>query len=239
MDAQGKDGGKTYNVVIVGSPNVNEGYKLVNNRLYPNIASDYEHTFAVLKSLPCDIFLGAHGDYYKLSEKYPRLKTGGANPFIDPEGYREYVADREAAFRTELKKQSTGSAALGLLGPFRGRNAFARLALRTASEIELSTGLDQRCLCGALEERVSLAAELPRQRTCQFLARLVHGLLDGFHQSLILRIALLVTRKAAEVGAGDENTSTPGVEAISSAIFTPAGDSIIATIMTLSFAICR
>jgi metallo-beta-lactamase class B len=100
------DRGKTYNVVIVGSPNVNEGYKLVNNPLYPNIASDYEHTFAVLKSLPCDVFLGAHGDYYKLSEKYPRLKNGGTNPFIDPEGYRQYVADREAAFRAELKKQS-------------------------------------------------------------------------------------------------------------------------------------
>ena len=26
------EGGKTYNVVIVGSPNVNPGYKLVNNR---------------------------------------------------------------------------------------------------------------------------------------------------------------------------------------------------------------
>ena len=103
------DGGKTYNVVIVGSPNVNEGYKLVNNSLYPNIATDYEHTFSVLKSLPCDVFLGAHGDYYKLSAKYPQLKAGGANPFIDPEGYRRYVADREAAFRTELKKQSQPS----------------------------------------------------------------------------------------------------------------------------------
>ncbi len=103
------DSGKTYNVVIVGSPNVNEGYKLVNNRLYPKIAEDYEHTFAVLKSLPCDVFLGAHGEYYNMSEKYPRLKAGGANPFIDPEGYRQYVADREAAFRRELKKQSQGS----------------------------------------------------------------------------------------------------------------------------------
>ena len=34
--------GKTYNVVIVGSPNVNPGYKLVNNAAYPGIAQDYE-----------------------------------------------------------------------------------------------------------------------------------------------------------------------------------------------------
>jgi len=100
------EGGKPYNVVIVGSPNVNAGYKLVDNKSYPGIAADYERTFRVLKGLACDIFLGAHGDYYGLDKKYPRLKEGQANPFIDPEGYKAYVADREAAFRAELKKQS-------------------------------------------------------------------------------------------------------------------------------------
>jgi metallo-beta-lactamase class B len=100
------DGGKTYDVVIVGSPNVNAGYKLVGNALYPGIAQDYETTFRVLKALHCDIFLGAHGDYYGMPEKYPKLRVGAVNPFIDPEGYKAYVADREQAFRDELKKQS-------------------------------------------------------------------------------------------------------------------------------------
>jgi metallo-beta-lactamase class B len=100
------DGGKTYDVVIVGSPNVNAGYKLVNNSQYPQIAQDFETTFRVLKSLPCDIFLGAHGDYYGMTAKYARLQPGAANPFIDPDGYRKYVAERERAFRDELKKQS-------------------------------------------------------------------------------------------------------------------------------------
>jgi metallo-beta-lactamase class B len=101
-----KENGKSYNVVIVGSPNVNAGYKLVNNALYPQIASDYERMFRVLKSLPCDVFLGAHGNYYGMEEKYARMKEGGANPFIDPEGYKSYVAEREQAFRTELAKQT-------------------------------------------------------------------------------------------------------------------------------------
>jgi len=100
------DGGKTYEVVIIGSPNVNAGYKLVNNALYPTIAQDYETTFRVLKSLPCDIFLGAHGDYFGMLAKYPKLGAGGANPFVDPAGYKNYVADKEEAFRDELKKQS-------------------------------------------------------------------------------------------------------------------------------------
>ncbi len=60
--------GKTYNVVIVGSPNVNPGYKLVHNDNYSQIAADYQRMFEVLKSLPCDIFLGAHGAYFGLKD---------------------------------------------------------------------------------------------------------------------------------------------------------------------------
>lgn len=100
-----QDGGKTYDVVIVGSPNVNPGYKLLNNAKYPQIAQDYERTFRVLKSLHCDVFLGAHGSYYDMTAKFARIKNGGANPFIDPDGYKSYVADREQAFLAELKKQ--------------------------------------------------------------------------------------------------------------------------------------
>jgi metallo-beta-lactamase class B len=59
----------------------------------------------VLKSLPCDIFLGAHGGYYGLKEKYERWQRGDHNTFIDPEGYKSYIADRERAFEAELKRQ--------------------------------------------------------------------------------------------------------------------------------------
>lgn len=100
------DGGKSYNVVIIGSPNVNPGYKLVDNKAYPQMAQDYEKTFRVLRSLPCDIFLGAHGGYYGMVAKYARLKQEGMKVFVDPQGYKEYVADRERAFKTELAKQS-------------------------------------------------------------------------------------------------------------------------------------
>jgi len=98
--------GKTYDVVIVGSPNVNPGYKLVNNARYPEIADDYASGFGMLKSLPCDIFLGAHGSYFGMEAKYAKLKAGDANPYIDPKGYKDYVADREQAFASELQKQT-------------------------------------------------------------------------------------------------------------------------------------
>jgi metallo-beta-lactamase class B len=102
------EAGRTLHVVIVGSPNVNPGYKLVNNKAYPQIAADYHHGFQVLKSLPCDIFLGAHGSYYGLKEKYERWQRGDHNAFIDPDGYKSYIADRERAFEAELKRQEAG-----------------------------------------------------------------------------------------------------------------------------------
>jgi metallo-beta-lactamase class B len=104
--AKVSDGSKVYDVVIVGSPNVNAGYKLVGNTKYPQIAEDYERGIDVLKGLPCDVFLGAHGDYYGMEAKFAKMKAGVANPFIDPAGYKNYVAEREKAFRKELEKQS-------------------------------------------------------------------------------------------------------------------------------------
>jgi len=103
------EGGKNRDVVIVGSPNVNPGYRLIHNAAYLNIALDYERTFRVLNALPCDIFLGAHGSYYDMEAKFARLKPSATNPFVDPGGYKSYVADREQAFRAELKKQSAAN----------------------------------------------------------------------------------------------------------------------------------
>ena len=102
---QVRDSGKLYNVVIVGSPNVNPGYKLVDDPEYPQMAQDYEHGFEVLKVLPCDIFLGAHGSYYDMQGKYARMGENGGNPFVDSAGYKAYIADRQQAFRAELGKQ--------------------------------------------------------------------------------------------------------------------------------------
>ena len=102
---QVRDGGKWLDAVIIGSPNVNPGYILVNNKTYPEIATDYEKCFRVLHSLPVDLFLGAHGGYYDMERKHALLPTAATNPFIDPDGYHRYVTEREQAFHTEWEKQ--------------------------------------------------------------------------------------------------------------------------------------
>lgn len=101
------DHGKKYKVVILGSLNVNPGYKLINNKAYPNIANDYEHAFKKLKSFHCDIFLGAHAEYFDLKKKYSLLKKSTTNPFIDPIGYKKHVAQKEREFYKELEMQES------------------------------------------------------------------------------------------------------------------------------------
>src|SRR6266571_9119577 len=99
------EGGRKLNAVIIGSPNVNRGTILVGNKNYPQIADDYVKTFKVLKSLPVDLFLGAHGNNFGLKAKYEKMKAGGPNPFIDPAGYKAYVEEREATFLKEWDRQ--------------------------------------------------------------------------------------------------------------------------------------
>jgi len=106
-----KQGGKTLNAVIVGSWNVNPGFRLVDKpgqpASYPGMADDYRRTFALLKQLPCDIFLGAHGAYFDMLGKLSRAAPGpaGQSVWVDPKGYRAAVSEREQAFEAELRKQ--------------------------------------------------------------------------------------------------------------------------------------
>lgn len=107
---QVQEGVRTLNVVIVGGWYVNPGYRLVRTATqaesYPGITKDYEHMFEVLKALPCDVFLGAHGQYFDMLEKLDRQRSApGAAVWIDPAGYQAALAAREKEFRDELKKQ--------------------------------------------------------------------------------------------------------------------------------------
>jgi metallo-beta-lactamase class B len=77
----------------------------VNNADYPGIAEDYQRSFKILRSLPCDVFLGAHGNFYNLAEKYPKIARGQPNPFIDPAGYKDYVDRMEKNFLARLEEQ--------------------------------------------------------------------------------------------------------------------------------------
>lgn len=99
-----QEGGKSYDVVVIGSVGVNPGFILVNNKDVPDMAGEYERSFKVLRSLPCDVPLGSHPGMYNMQAKYARIGKG-PNPFIDPEGYKHEVDVNEHAFLEVLDKQ--------------------------------------------------------------------------------------------------------------------------------------
>lgn len=101
---QVEDAGKTYHVVFYCSTSV-PGYPLVDNARYPQIVSDYERSFALLRQLPCDVFLAPHGSFFHLMEKRAALAKGGPNPFVDSSELRSYVQQSEEEFHRELKVQ--------------------------------------------------------------------------------------------------------------------------------------
>ena len=104
------EAGKTYDVVLVCSVGVNNGYVLVDNKEYPEIAEDYVKSFAKLRKLPCDVFIAAHGDFYHLAEKHAKLGKSEANPFIDHAGYLAYIDEKERDFNARLAEQKKAAA---------------------------------------------------------------------------------------------------------------------------------
>ncbi len=99
--------GRSLDVVFVCSSSVLPGYRLTGRPgrppTYPGIAEDYARAFATLAALPCDVFLGSHASFFDGEAKARRLREGARpNPFIDPQGYRAYVAAAEAAYRQRL-----------------------------------------------------------------------------------------------------------------------------------------
>ena len=100
-----EENGHRYNVLFLCSVSA-PGYKLVNNPNYPNIVADYEHTFAYLNTLPCDVFLGAHGQFFHMKEKRAAQQAGPKNnPFIDPQEFHAFLAQAQQNFEAELKQQ--------------------------------------------------------------------------------------------------------------------------------------
>lgn len=97
-----QEGGRTYDVLVIGSVGVNPGTNLVGN---PTLVAQYKQSFGVLKSLPVDVPLGSHPAMYGMAEKYAKVKPGAPNPFIDPQGYKNEVTIQETAFTNELQRQ--------------------------------------------------------------------------------------------------------------------------------------
>jgi len=95
---QAQDGGKRFNVVFACS------YRAPGN-VTPAIESEFNRTFKIVRSLPCDVPLGDHPAQYNMMAKHARLKAGAPNPFVDAAGCWFEAEIQEAMLRAQLKMQ--------------------------------------------------------------------------------------------------------------------------------------
>ena len=104
----GEPAGTVRDVVIIGGMAALSQYRLSDRpgrrASYPGIAEDFRQTFRTLRGLPCDIFLGAHGEYFGMLAKLARMEASGATVWIDPAGYRAAVDHGEKAFEAALAR---------------------------------------------------------------------------------------------------------------------------------------
>ena len=96
------DNGKPYTVLFPDGSGFNPGYRLAKDPSYPGINGDYRRTHHTLEMLKADIWLAQHNEYYDLEGKRQRAKTQGVNAWIDPEGYRRFMAKKKREFEDEV-----------------------------------------------------------------------------------------------------------------------------------------
>ena len=81
-------------------------FDLVDNPDYPEIAADFVRTYDTLQSLPCEVFLGAHGNWFDIEGKRTRIANGELDAFYDSDGCRVYLAQSRSEFEAALARQN-------------------------------------------------------------------------------------------------------------------------------------
>jgi metallo-beta-lactamase class B len=71
----------------------------------PEIEQEFNRTFQLLRTLPCDVPLGDHPAQYSMSDKYARLQSGAPNPFVDPNGCWLEAEIQQAMLGAQLQWQ--------------------------------------------------------------------------------------------------------------------------------------
>ena len=99
-----EENGKKYNVVFTSSMSINPGVRMVKNPTWAGVAEAYAKSFQTLKSLPCDVFLGPHAPFFAMEAKVKRLGTE-PNPFIDPQGFRNFIAGLEKSYTEQVQRE--------------------------------------------------------------------------------------------------------------------------------------
>jgi metallo-beta-lactamase class B len=96
------EGGKTYKVVFPDGGGFNPGYRVAKDESYPGINRNYRNTLHFLEMQQPDIWAGHHCEYFDMEGKKKRYAKEGVNAWVDPEGYRRFIASKRRAFEDQV-----------------------------------------------------------------------------------------------------------------------------------------
>ncbi|MEN9571946.1 MAG: hypothetical protein RL172_3177 [Bacteroidota bacterium] len=99
------DQGKKYKVVFPDGISINPGYRVSVNPSYPGIQQNYMRTLDILEGLKPDIWLPSHTDFFDFEAKSKKKVAKGNNAFVDPQGYKKYIAGARTTYNQVIKSE--------------------------------------------------------------------------------------------------------------------------------------
>jgi metallo-beta-lactamase class B len=92
------ESGKSYDVVFFSSLRA-------GGAVTPVVAAMFDRSFALVRTLACDVPLGDHPAEYRMQQKYAKLTAGAPNPFVDKAGCLTEARVQEAMYHAVAAEQ--------------------------------------------------------------------------------------------------------------------------------------
>ncbi|MGZ8312182.1 MAG: MBL fold metallo-hydrolase [Allosphingosinicella sp.] len=103
-----REGNRDYDLLFGCSLTV-AGQRLVGDFRYPRAAADFERSYAVLRTMRADLFLGFPTSHFDFEDKRRRLLAGDPLAFVRAGELARQVERAEAAYRAERDSQQAAA----------------------------------------------------------------------------------------------------------------------------------
>ena len=102
---QQRDGGKTYNVLIVNMNGINQGVKLLGSPAYPTIVEDFKNTLAMQAAYTPDVWVSSHAAQFNLHQVYKPGDPHNPARFGDRAAYLTKIRTATANYEKQLAEE--------------------------------------------------------------------------------------------------------------------------------------
>ena len=106
-----RDGGRTYDVLIVNMGSINPGVQVSFMPGFPEIQKAYLSTLQRQRELKPQVWVSSHAGHFNMHQKYRPGDPYDPNRFVDPDGYQAKIQFYEKLFSAQLKREQEAAKA--------------------------------------------------------------------------------------------------------------------------------